>query len=285
MSEHTRSLLGLDGQVAVITGAGSGIGRATAELFLSLGSHVVAADRDEAALTALALEYLDTAASPRLSVRPLDVTQAGACRALVRQIHGELGRIDLMVTSAGVVRPDLPDGPGTEDYDLMFDTNVRGTLNMAAATKHAMIAQRSGSMVLLGSVVGNLGWSARSVYCATKGAIHAMTRALAVELAPASVRVNAIAPGLVWTPMIERVVTAAPDPERAFIARCVEQANGRMLTASEVARAVLFFASAMSAPATGCVHDLSVGRAAGHIPSIEHPGPDFAHFRAERFDR
>lgn len=275
------SVFELSGKAVLVTGAASGIGRATTELLLSLGARVVALDRDNEALEGLCSSHSERVTAGQLTAHEVDVTDKAHVCSVIQGARAERARLDGLVHCAGVVRADDPSGPGIEDYDVTMDTNVRGTLNLVAAVKPIMKAQQSGSIVLLGSVVGHLGWPNRSVYCASKGAVHALTRALAVELAPASVRVNAIAPGLVWTPMIEQVVARAADPRRAFALRCVEQANGRMLAATEVARAALFFVSSLSAPATGCVHDLSVGRTAGHIPSLETPGPEFERFCAE----
>lgn len=268
------SLFNLHDKVAVITGGASGIGRAAVIQLLALGARVVALDRNGEALEALRSELTDTGVDGRLVTRTLDVTELAHLKSTAQWVADSERRIDILVTSAGVVRADNPDGPGREDFDLMIDVNVRGTMNSIAAVKPFMKAQRSGSIVLLGSVVAQLGWPARMAYCASKAAVHGLARAAAVELAPHNVRVNVVAPGLVWTPMIEAVVRAAPDPARAFAARSLEQANGRMLRAEEVANAIVFFASNFSAPATGCIHDLSVGRIAGHIPSVDQPGPE-----------
>lgn len=158
----------------------------------------------------------------------------------------------------------------------MMDVNLQGTLNAVHAVRPAMTRQGKGAIVLVGSIVASLGWPGRVDYCASKGAVEAAMRALALELAASGIRVNAVAPGLVWTPMIRTVVKNDPDPVAAFRFRSVQQALGAMLRPEDVARHILFLGSDLSTGLVGSVLDASGGRLAGHIPDPARPGPHFA---------
>lgn len=260
-------LLNVQDRTVLITGGASGIGLATAELFLQLGANVTIVDNDDARLT-LATAKLGSA---RVKAVYLDVRRAADCRTVVAAQE----KLHMLITCAGIVRPDDSEFPQT-NYQEIMDVNVLGTLNMVYAAKPIFIAQRFGTIVMVGSITASHGWQNRTAYCASKGAVEAAMRALALEFAPYGVRVNAIAPGLVWTPLMKEVVRAAENAEEAFRFRALQQALGRMLEPQEVARHIIFLASELSSGIVGCVLDASGGRLAGHVPDRARPGPLYA---------
>jgi NAD(P)-dependent dehydrogenase (short-subunit alcohol dehydrogenase family) len=226
----------LDGLRAVVTGAGRGIGRGCALALAACGAEVVAVSRTAAELEAVAEETGGTAVV-------CDVTDP---RAVAERI-GALAPIDVLVTCAGgnAPRPFLEVSPG--ELDSLLALNVKGTFLAAQAAARQMVAASGGAMVLVSSQMGRVGAPRRSVYCATKHAIEGLTRALAVELAPRGVRVNAVAPTFVETPMT-RPFLADPDFRADVLARIPA---GRLGTVTDVAAAVVFLASPAADLITG----------------------------------
>ena len=180
------------------------------------------------------------------------------------------GGVHALVTSAGIVRRD---GEGV--YQEIFSVNVLGSMNSIEALRRNFEERRGGTIVMVGSIVGSHGWPERVVYCASKGAVEAGMRAYAMEFAKLGVRVNAVAPGLVWTPLMKKVVQGEPDAEQAFRFRAAQQALGAMLAPEDVAKHILFLASDLSSGILGATLDASGGRLAGHVPNTEHLGPHF----------
>ena len=161
----------------------------------------------------------------------------------------------------------------------MRRVNVLGTHSFSRAAGAAM--ERGGAIVNIGSVTGFISWPGREEYSATKREVHELTKQLARELAPRGVRVNAVAPGLVDTPLIRARVLSLPDPEREFRVRASQQAAGRMHRPEEIAATILFLGSSWSGLMTGAVVDQSGGVVAGFTPDVEHPGPEYASARAQ----
>jgi NAD(P)-dependent dehydrogenase (short-subunit alcohol dehydrogenase family) len=186
----------LEGRVAIVTGGTSGMGAASARGLAAEGARVVVAGRDRARGEAVA-------AGVGGVFQPTDVTRVEDCRALAQRALDEYGRIDVLVSCAGI----LPLGAVTEVTEEGFDeawrANVKGAFFCGQAVIPTMLEQGSGRIVNFTSVAGLAGVAGGSVYCTTKGAIVTMTKAWAVELAPHGLNVNAIAPGTVETPMNE----------------------------------------------------------------------------------
>ena len=189
----------LEGKVAIVTGAGRGIGRAIALAFAAEGAAVALAARSRAELAEVAGE-IRTAGGGRALAIPTDVTNDGAVEALVEQTASEFKRVDVLVTCAGIIRDNLLFKMTDEDWDAVIDTHLKGTFLSARAAQKKMVDQKYGKMVFLSSTsaLGNRG---QANYSAAKAGLQGMARTLAIELGPFNVNVNAVAPGFVDTRM------------------------------------------------------------------------------------
>ncbi len=236
----------LGGKRAIVTGAGSGIGRAIAIRLASEGARVILADLDEEAAEEVAEEI-----DGETLVHRADVTKTADVETLVARAVSEWGGLDVMVNNAGVgVAANIVDAT-EEDYERMMDVCVRGTF---LGMKHAVPAIRDsggGSVINMSSVAALIGISNRAIYCAAKGAILSMTRAAAVDHVGDGVRVNCIAPGTVETPWIERITSGYDDPEEARKTMQARQPHGRFVQPEEIAAMAAYLASDESASVIG----------------------------------
>jgi NAD(P)-dependent dehydrogenase (short-subunit alcohol dehydrogenase family) len=224
----------LDGRLALVTGAGRGIGRGCAAALAEAGADVVAVSR-----TATELEGI----APGVRPAACDVTDSARLRELV----AGLPRLDVLVVAAGTNIPEPLPAVTDEHLDAMLELNVRATFITLQAAARRMIAGGAGSIVLISSQMGHVGSPRRSVYCATKHAVEGLAKAAAVELAPSGVRVNTIAPTFVETPL-----TAPFLADPTFRAEVEEQIPlGRIGRVEDVAGAVVYLASDASALVTG----------------------------------
>jgi NAD(P)-dependent dehydrogenase (short-subunit alcohol dehydrogenase family) len=225
----------LGGKVAVVTGASSGIGEATATALGEAGADVVCVARHDARLTA-SVERV-RAHGVRAHAVAVDITAEDAPARIVDEALEELGRLDVLVHSAGVFEPAPFAETTVESLDLQWTTNVRAPYLI---TQAALPHLRDGSSVLfVSSIAGHVGFSNSTAYCATKGAVELLVRALALELSPAGVRVNVVAPGNIKTAMNEDLRTSTD-----YEAVCNAQTPaGRFGEPEEIAAAVVFFAS------------------------------------------
>lgn len=222
-------------KVALVTGGSRGIGRACVRMLAGAGYRVAFSyARDEASAQALSAE-LESQCREHLVLR-CDIAVPEQIAALFEQVDNHYGRIDLLVNNAGIIRDGLLVSLSLDDIAQVIHTNLVGTLICCQKAIPAMLRQRSGCIVNLSSVAAQKPGKGQSNYAATKGGIEAMTRALAVELAPRNIRVNAIAPGIVNTDMSVALVNAqAPEIlNRLLVKRYAEP--------EEVAEAVLFLA-------------------------------------------
>jgi len=232
----------LDGQTAVVTGAGRGIGRGAAVALAAAGADVVLISRtkDELEEAAADIDRLGHSAE----AIPCDVTDLAAVAAAI----GAIDRLDILVNAAGTNIPEPFLEVPEEHLDRLLAVNVKGTFLVAQAAARLMIdATVGGSIINVSSQMGRVGARNRSVYCATKHAVEGLTRALAVELAPNRIRVNAVAPTFVRTSMTEPFFA-----DRAFLADTLARIPlGRVAEVTDVVGAIVFLASPAAALITG----------------------------------
>jgi 3-oxoacyl-[acyl-carrier protein] reductase len=235
---------GLAGKSVLVTGGSRGIGRAIVELFARDGAEVAFFYRgNEAAAQEVVAKA--QAAGLKVSAEQVDVCDSKAVGAAVERLAERWGRIDVLVNNAGVIRDNLLALLEDEDVRTVLETNVGGVFNVTRAVVPHMIARRAGKIVNLSSVSGEKGGRGQTNYAASKGAINAFTRALAVELASRRITVNCVAPGVIETEMSQAVREAAGDEVRGRILL------RRFGQPQDVAYAVWFLASRFADYVTG----------------------------------
>ena len=235
---------GLAGKVALVTGGSRGIGRAVVERLAGDGMDVVFFYRGNAEAAQGVVDAV-AAAGGRAEALQADVTDAAAVAQAVERVVESRGRIDLLVNNAGIVRDNLLAMLEDADIRAVLDTNVLGVFHVTRAVVPHMISKRAGKIVNLGSVAGDKGGRGQSNYAASKGAVQAFTRAMAVELASRKITVNCVAPGVIDTEMSQAVRDLAGEQvtQRILLKRV-----GR---ADDVAHAVWFLASRFADYITG----------------------------------
>ncbi len=241
----------LAGRTGIVTGAGSGIGRASAVLFAKQGAFVALVDRDHTGLheTLAAIEAAKGGASAHVG----DVGEAEFARTVAGETVTRRGRIDVLMTAAGFSCGGTVLTTDPADWDAVFRTNVGGTWLWSRAVVPQMQRQGSGSIITLASQLAFAGGSNNSAYIAAKGAVLSLTRTMAVDFATDGIRVNAIAPGAIDTPMLRRSFARHADPEPVREASRNRHAMKRFGKAEEVAEAALHLASEASSFTTGTV--------------------------------
>jgi len=217
----------LSGKVALVTGAGRGIGRAIALAFAAEGAAVALAARSRADLAGVAGEIRER--DGRALAVPTDVTQDGAVEALVEQTLADLGRIDVLVTSAGTAAFGAVADSKPADWDTMLALNLRAVMVCCRAVLPAMLRQRTGTIINVGSIASKRALPGSAVYTATKTAIDAFSRVLAEELRPHGVRVGVLVAGAVDTPLWDTLGSSPP--------------RDKMLRPEDVARAAVLMAA------------------------------------------
>ena len=237
---------GLSGKIVIVTGGSRGIGRAIVERLAADGADVTFFYKGNAAAAEEVVEAA-RAAGRRVTADRVDVTDAAECAAAVERVAERCERIDVLVNNAGVIRDNLLALLGPEDVRAVLDTNVGGVFNVTRSVVPHMIARRAGKIINVSSVSGEKGGRGQTNYAASKGAINALTRALAVELASRRITVNAVAPGVIETEMSQAVRDMAGDEVKS---RILLRRFGRP---EEVAHAVWFLASGYADYITGQV--------------------------------
>jgi NADP-dependent 3-hydroxy acid dehydrogenase YdfG len=234
----------LEGKTALITGAGRGIGRAIAKAFAAEGAAVALVARSRADLASVAAEVRE--GGGRALAVPTDVTQDAAVEALVEDVTGELGRLDILVTSAGAAAFGPVSGSKPADWDTMLSLNLRAVMLCCHAVLPVMMRQRSGLILNLSSIASKRALPGSAVYTATKAGVEAFSRVLAEEMRPHGVRVGVLIPGAVDTPIWDAMGAAPP--------------REKMLRAEDVARAAVLMATL---PANASLEELTLLPAEG----------------------
>ena len=247
----------LHGRLALVTGGGQGNGRAIARGLAQAGARVIVTDMN--AVTAEAVAQEIRLAGGQAWAWRLDVTDASACQALAEQVQAKVGLVDVLVNNAGIIIREGLDSPNvTANLQRSLEVNVLGSFHPTRAWLAALRATR-GCVINLGSIASSAGLPGAVGYSPSKGAVKLMTQALAVELAKDGVRVNAIAPGVIETPMTA-ATREAPEKLEKFMERTP---MGRVGQAEELIGPAVFLASAMASYITGVTLPVDGGFLAG----------------------
>jgi len=251
----------LAGKVAVVTGGGSGIGRASAILFAAEGAKVALVDRDRAGIDATAQTIAHAGGTARAFAG--DVAMPGMAEPIVAALVAEWGRVDVLLCAAGFSCGGTVETTSLEDWNAVFAANVGGTWGWAKAAIPQMRRAGGGSILTVSSQMALAGGRANSAYIAAKGALLSLTRTMALDFAPDGIRVNALVPGAIDTPLLARGLARNADPAAAAERSRQRHALGRFGRAEEVARAALFLASDDSSFTTGTALAVDGGWLAG----------------------
>jgi 2-keto-3-deoxy-L-fuconate dehydrogenase len=245
----------LEGKTLIVTGAGSGIGRASAVLFAGEGAFVALVDRDAAGLR----ETMEAMPDGSASMHEGDVGNGDFAQGVVGETVARRGRLDGLMTSAGISCGGTVLTTDPADWDAVFRTNVGGTWLWSRAAIPPMQRQGKGSIITVTSQLAVAGGKGNSAYIAAKGAIISLTRTMAVDFASDGIRVNAIAPGAIDTPLLRRSFARHADPDPIREASRNRHAMKRFGEAEEVAQTALHLASDASSFTTGTVMPVDGG--------------------------
>ena len=249
----------LQRKVAIVTGAGSGIGAAIARLFGRQGADVIALDLDEAAANSTAAAVRQ--AGGRASAYSCDVSEAAAVDAVFGRITGEHARVDILVNNAGIAHIGSIEQTTPDEFDRLFRVNVRGVYLCARAVVPVMLRQESGVILNMASIAALVGLPDRFAYSMTKGAVVTMTRSIAIDFVKRGIRCNCICPARIHTPFVDGYL-AKHYPGREsemFQTLSAAQPIGRMGTTDEVAHLALYLCSDEAAFVTGQSYTIDGG--------------------------
>ena len=241
--------------VAVVTGGASGIGAATAKLLAERGARVAVLDRDVADVDSTAFAAV-----------PCDVTSTAAVDSAISDVVSRLGGIDILVNNAGIGAVGDVTENGDDEWHRVLDVNVVGIARVTRAAMPHLRESPHAAIVNTCSVVATVGVPQRAVYAASKGAVAALTLAMAADHVADGVRVNAVTPGTADTPWVERLLEQSGDAAAAAEALRARQPMGRLVTADEVAYAIAYLASPLSGSTTGTILSVDGGMSGLRLP-------------------
>lgn len=233
----------LTGKVAVVTGAGRGIGKEIALGLSEAGANVVLVSRTRSQLEAVAKEI-----KGKTLIIPADITKKEEVEAVLNQTLDTWGKVDILLNNAGITLKKPAVEVKEEDWQKVIDTNLKGEFLCARVFGEQMVKQKSGNIINMASVGGHLGLIGSLAYCTSKGGILQMTRVLASEWAQYNIRVNALSPGYVETELVEGAMAAWPDLKEKILQRTPMK---RLASPKEVVPAAIFLASDASSYITG----------------------------------
>jgi NAD(P)-dependent dehydrogenase (short-subunit alcohol dehydrogenase family) len=241
----------LKGKAAMITGGGSGIGRATARLFAQAGARVAIADINSAG--GEETRGLITAEEGEAFFVHADVAKVSDAESLIRTVVERFGRLDIVVNNAGVELPKSLLDTSEEDWERVITIDLKGVYFVSKYAVAEMVKCGGGAIVNISSGAGILGFPMMTAYCAAKGGVVALTRAIAIEYARQGIRVNCICPGVVDTPMSRWFFSSLPNPEEVRRHFEAQTPVGRFAAPEEIAQTILFLASDDASFLTGTV--------------------------------
>lgn len=240
-------------KVVAVTGAASGMGAASAREFASLGATVAIIDRDESGAQTVAAEVGTD------SVFIGDVANAEFCQSAIDAVVDQHGQIDVLVNAAGTIHRADALGTSNDDWDRVMGVNVNGMFYLCRAAVDHMVRQGGGSIVNFGSIWGGVGSAGSTAYCVSKGAVHQLTRAMALDHAEQNVRINAVAPGEVRTPMLSSQRDHAPTEVELQALADATIPMKRLAEPEEIAKVVVFLAGDGASYMTGEIVHVDAG--------------------------
>jgi len=247
----------LKNKVTIITGAGSGIGRATALLFAKKGAKVVVTDIDRKGGEETA--RMISGSGGEVIFVEANVSKASDVEKMVKTVVGKYRRIDVLFNNAGVELPKNVVATTEEELHRIINTNLIGEFLCLKFVIPHMIEQGGGSIINMGSVGGYVGYPDSAAYTASKGGVISLTRSTALDFAQHKIRVNCICPSIVLTPLVEGYISGSKEPEKVRETFMTMQPIGRIAEAEEVAKVVLFLASEEASYITGAIIPIDGG--------------------------
>ncbi|MFC2164398.1 SDR family NAD(P)-dependent oxidoreductase [Acidobacteriota bacterium] len=251
INKEALKLISLEGKVAMITGGASGIGRASAIQLAQAGATLALLDIDHLGGNTTAQEIQKIGAEARFY--SCDVSSDSDCRKTVAQVHSDFGRLDILFNNAGIIWRKTIVETSEEEWDALLDVNLKGIFLLSRRVIPEMMKSGSGSIINTGSGWGLKGGDKAAAYCAAKGGVVNLTRAMAIDHGPDGIRVNCICPGDIDTEMLNEEAVQLGLSKDEFFKEAADRPLQRMGNPEDVANAVLYFASDLSSWVTGSI--------------------------------